>query len=536
MKKIRLISFLALFLCAVMLLVSCGGAKSGSVKELAFKKVIAKSTAEEPATVTIEKLSLEGAVETSAYPFFVVKNNESNTRVVYNVEQNKVVFTDSNTNPAITVNFNFKTRAEIEVYALYFCVKVTDTTGTTPKYQTSLYDASGNRVAQIDGIKALNSPVFDLVSFGGKVYRLSDAKTGTLTEVAYSPLNGDLPGIDAATEAYYYDFSGADVDIYDKNLNLVATYRTKGATYSSESMILKNGNVAVQLRYKLPNTAENYTFISGTDKYLMKTVIVNAKNGKTTDASFNYFLDYGMSLNVDYGFGIEMDEMLKKNIVSYASIYPIVDGILMDRSADEIMVVVDANMKILGRIDAMVDNQRAGTFVNNIYPGYFTVWLANGDRVLLNEKGKVIGNITGAADDDITYSYIYAGGKIFNYALEEVYDYDANGYSMVGDPMEHSAIFTKDSEYFLYINGEFKPIDQKDDKLEYQDAGTGIYVIEDSTDLLNVKTTYYNDKGEAILTLEKGATLEYIGGGDDFGFFFVYDSETSKPTYYRVAY
>ena len=327
------------------------------------------------------------------------------------------------------------------------------------------------------------------------------------------------------------------MNVYDKNLNLLTAYRMEGNPNSSARMILKNGNVAVQMRYLLPNTATDYTYISGTNKFLMKTVIVNAKNGKTTEVDFNYFLNYGMSLNADTGAGIEQNEMLKKDIVTVAGITPIVDGILMNGAADSMLVAMDANMKILGRIDAMVDNQSNGTFVDNIYPGYFTANLKNGSVVLINEKGKVIGNIDGA--NDITYSYLYAGGKIFNYALEEVYDYEANKY-VLEDTLEHSAIFSKDNggtdEYFLFINGALQAIDTKDDKLAYQGAFKGVYAIEDSTDLLNVKITYYNDKGEAVLTLEKGAALSYETDGDDFGLYSTIDPETLKTVYYRVTY
>lgn len=535
MKKIRLISFLALFLCAVMLLASCGG-KSGSVKELAFNKVIAKSTAEEPATVTAEKLTLEGTVTTDdKYPF-VVLTKEDATRVIYNLEQNKIVFTDSNTNPAITVNFVFQTPND---RTAYFAVQVTDATEAKVKEQTSLYDASGNQIVQVDGIKALSAPNFDLVSFGGKVYRLGDTSaTATLTAVAYSALNGALPSIDQATEDYYYDFSGNDFDIYDKNLNLLTTYRVEGNPDSVVNMILKNGNVAVQLRYLLPDDAKDYAYYDGSDKIAMKTLIVNAKNGKTTEVSFDYFLLGGISLNVDLGWDIGIDnEMLKKDIVSFATICPISDGVLLSSATDRMLVALDAKLKVLGRIDALVDNQANGNIIQNIYPGYFTVNLVNGDTVLLDDKGKVVGNISGA--DDITYSYLYADGKIFNYALEEVYDYEANEY-VLEDILEHSAIFSKENdgttEYFLYTNGAFTAIDTKDDKLEYQFTYKGIYVVEDSTDLLNIKTTYYNDKGVAVLTLEKGATLTPVVDGDDFGLYGMIDPETSKPVYYRVAY
>ena len=541
MRKIRLLALLSLFLCAVMVLTSCGigGSKSGDIKALSFKDVVKKSTAEEPATAQIEKLTLEGTV-VNRNDVFVVLLKDGVSQTVYNMVQNKVVFTNTAL-PFATTTINIY---DPDDRTAYFTVQVTDNTGTETRYQTTLYDASGNTIATLDRIEN-PTRTFDLISFGNKIYRLGDTSaTATLTELtAYSALAGGIPDIDAATADYYYEFNyggGKNVHVYDKNLKLVSVYNVEGNPTGVTNMILENGNVVFQATYRLPDDASDFDYSSGTAKYKMNTVIVNAKNGKAKEISFDYMLIYGGSFSVDEGNGLDEDDgSISAKIRSVAGLYPIVDGILMNNAADVMAVAVDNNMKILGRLDAMYDNQGPLALIDNIYPSYFTVGLANGGALLINEKGKVIGDIGGA--DALTYSYIYAGGKLYNYSLEAVYDYEAAGYE-VEEALEHSAILSKDNngtdEYFIYTNGELKALDTKDDKLTFMgaDPDLGVYAIQDTTDLLNVVTRYYNDKGEQILSLEKGAALYSVMDGDGFALFGMADPETTQTVYYRVTY
>ena len=541
MRKIRLLALLSLFLCAVMVLTSCGigGSKNGNIKALSFKDVVKKSTAEEPATAQIEKLTLEGTVTSANYPF-VVLSKAGVSKTVYNLEQNKVVFTATTVALLDTTVFGFN---DPDGYTAYFWVQVTDNTEATARYQTTLYDASGNSIATVDRIAAPNR-TFDLVSFGGKIYRLGDeSATATLTEVTgYSALSGDIPNIGAATADYYYQFNfggGNNVHVYDKNLKLVSVYNVEGNPVNVSRMILDNGNVVFQAFYRLPDDASDFDFSSGTDKYKMKTVIVTAKDGKAKEISFGYMLLYGSSFSVDDGNGLDEDDgSLSAKIRSIAGIYPIVDGVLMSGATDTMFVAVDNNMKILGRFDAMYDNQAPLTLIDNIYPSYFTVDLANGGTLLIDAKGKEIGDISG--NDAITYSYIYAGGKMYNYKLEVVYDYEAAGYDLE-ETFERSAIFSKDNagtdEYFIYLNGALTALDTKDDKLDFYGASNGVYLIKDTTDLLNPVIRYYNEKGELLLT-QKGAVpslTPVLANNTDTALFSEVDPDTTHLVYYRLT-
>lgn len=540
MRKIRLLALLSLFLCAVMVLTSCGigGSKNGNIKALSFKDVVKKSTAEEPATAQIEKLTLEGTVTQTSYPFVVLSKDGVN-KTVYNLEQNKVVFTATTVALLDTTAFGFH---DPDGYTAYFWVQVTDNTEATARYQTTLYDASGNSIATVDRIAAPNR-TFDLVSFGGKIYRLGDTSaTATLTELtAYSALNGDIPDIGAASADYYYAFNyggGKNMHVYDKNLKLVSVYNVEGNPTGVANMILENGNVVFQMTYRMPNDTEDYTYFNGTNKIKMETVIVNAKNGKAKEITFDYQLMFGSSFGIDIGSGLDEDDgFLAKKIRSIAILYPIKDRVLMNNSTDSIVVAVDNDMKILGRLDRMYDNQIG--VIDNTYPSYFTVGLANNGMLLINEKGKVIGDISGA--DQLTYSYIYAGGKLYNYNLEAVYDYEAAGYDLE-ETFERSAIFSKDNggtdEYFIYLNGTLTALDTKDDKLDFYGASNGVYLIKDTTDLLNPVIRYYNEKGELLLT-QKGVApslTPVLDNNTDTALFSEVDPDTTQLVYYRLTY
>lgn len=541
MRKIRLLALLSLFLCAVMVLTSCGigGSKNGDIKALSFKDVVKKSTAEEPATAQIEKLTLEGTV-VNRNDVFVVLLKDGVSQTVYNMVQNKVVFTNTNTALLATTTINIY---DPDDRTAYFTVYVNDTTGTEAREQTTLYDASGNTIATLDRL-ANPARTFDLVSFGNKIYRLGDTSaTATLTELtAYSALNGDIPDIGAASADYYYEFNyggGKNVHVYDKNLKLVSVYNVEGNPTGVTNMILENGNVVFQMTYRMPNDTEDYTYFNGTNKIKMETVIVNAKNGKAKEITFDYQLMFGSSFGIDIGSGLDEDDgFLTKKIRSIAILYPIKDRVLMNNTTDSIVVAVDNDMKILGRLDRMYDNQIG--VIDNTYPSYFTVGLANNGALLINEKGKVIGDISGA--DQLTYSYIYAGGKLYNYNLEAVYDYEAAGYE-VEEVLERSAILSKDNngtdEYFIYTNGELKALDTKDDKLTFMgaDSDLGVYIVQDTTDLLNKVNRYYNDKGELIFTQNGEDFLALVCDNDDgVALYSFVDPETTQLVYYRVTY
>lgn len=537
MRKTRPLALLALFLCAMMLLVSCSGAggNGNTVKSLPFKKVVKQSAAEEPATAQFEKLTLEGTVTQMNYPFVVLAKDDN--QVVYNIEQNKVVFSNTNTE-SLT--------AAVTPYApdgrtAYFCVRITDNRGLVPVFQSVLYDASGNQIAAVDRVEnpARN---FDLVSFGGKVYRLGDTSaTATLTELTgYSAISGNIPAIDAATSDYYYVFNAArtNVSVYDKNLKLLWYYAVEGAPADCTSMILNNGNVVFQTHDLLPAAAEDYTYFDGTDKYLMKTVVVNAKSGKAAEVSCNYVLTFGISADVDRGAGIDEDNwMFAKKIRSVGIFCPISDRILRNGLNDRMLVAVKDDFGFIGRLDAMIDNQAPASVINEIYPGYFTANLVNGGTVLFDGKGKEIGNISGA--DDLTYSYIFADGKLFGYDLKEIFDYETADYD-VENVFEHSVILSKDNdgvtEYFIYTDKVLTPLDTKDDKLTYGYVGDGIYSITDSTNLLTPTIRYYNDKGEQILALDTPIVLARVTGGTNAALYSGVDPATTQSVYYRVTY
>lgn len=546
MRKFKPLALLSIFLCAVLLLASCGTAKAGGTdaKSLKFKEIVNKSTAEEPAAAAMEAVELEGTVQNTRGELVLLAKVGTSCSV-YNAAQNKVVFKTTRLLDSTTVNLYAP-----DGRTAYFTVQTTDTSDSALPQKTTLYDAAGQEIASVDGLETATRN-FDIVFFGKKAYRLGDdSATATLTEItAYSPLKATLPAISAATADYYYCFNVApmwggaanNVHIYNKDLSLVSVYSVEGAPNSAASMVLNSGKVLFQAAYQLLPTDENVTYYDGTDNYRLKTVLIDPKTGDGKEIDSEFVLAFGASLGVDLGNGAEEDDgSLNKKIRNLAFISPISDGWLLTGATDRMIVALDGNGKMIGRVDATVANQQAGGFFEEIRTGYFGVPLANGGVLLLNEKGKTIGEVSGA--DDLKYSYIIAGGKFYDYDLKELYDYEAAGYDLE-DAFEHCAILTKengngDTEYFRWEDGTVTPLITGTETANhtYGRLLDGIYMISDTTELLKPVVKYYNDRGDLILTLDRVIPLAELTSGEDYALYGGLDSQTSAFAYYHISY
>ena len=73
---------------------------------------------------------------------------------------------------------------------------------------------------------------------------------------------------------------------------------------------------------------------------------------------------------------------------------------------------------------------------------------------------------------------------------------------------------------------------------EVSGADSGVYLIKDTTDLLNPVIRYYNEKGELLLT-QKGAApslTPVLDNNTDTALFSEVDPDTTQLVYYRLTY
>ena len=536
MKRFRLVALLALFLCAVMLLASCGptAAKDPrNVKSLKFNQIVKKVNSVSGNSVSLNKLSLEGNITSSNGDLFLLEKTGA-SRTVYNAELDKVVYSLTSATALGSTSVSLQSNCFV-VYA---------------EKQTTLYGGDGAEVASVPYAGATISSVEDLVWFGGKIYRFGekDAKY-TLTAVdgvkATTPLPGNVFG---KSEKYYYTdpagvtYSGfgsvkvKSIVAYDLSLNPVFTYYPEEAG-NAEAFLLDNGNLAVQSRTALPADAADYTYYdaAGDVKYRLKTEVLDVKKGTAKEVDFPYVIRYSItigSLAEDAGEEVE----LAKGFDNLTVVYPIVDRRVVENSGNEMLLSMGNDLSVKGRLDQIVKFQRPTSLFEFYNTDTIVFTLADGSNLITNKKLKEIGRVPSNAQFRSTY--LLVGDSFCNYSLEELYNIGNNGFA-VEDCFAEVAILSKDNasgdeELYLWKPGsEPTKIDAADDNLTYQQINDSVYAIADATDPTNAKITYYNGKGEALLTTEKlGAFSFATWSGDDVSLWYATDGE-GNPVYYR---
>jgi hypothetical protein len=128
-------------------------------------------------------------------------------------------------------------------------------------------------------------------------------------------------------------------------------------------------------------------------------------------------------------------------------------------------------------------------------------WLigdAEGREFIVDEKGKVIGEVTNANHRD---TYLYASGKMYNYDLDIIYDY-AKDNLVIEYALDECVLFRNiDNEIICYSSTGSNTIVKKDSKREVFDVENDYFIIKDTTATDKVTYEFYNAKGDMITTI-----------------------------------
>ena len=550
MKK-RIITIIAIVLavaCLVCVLAACNSAsKAIKVKSAKIKINYVEPTVFASSNVS-EITELAGwnlAGGTDVLTKFSKYNAtlESNTYLVYNLKTNSVIV------EATTDDIVIRTSGDNA------CFTRSKTDLVTGKVTTTLYDMKGNVVKYKDASGADQESFVgedeiefefltsDIYEYADCYYRL-DPDSDTVTFIKRKSDMSDYEySFNATNDKYYYEMPHDEewnlisgVFVFNKNLDLVSSYYYE----SNDSMVgpyfLKNGNFVIQYVFDQPDSAEEYTYISEGKKYLMKTVVVNAKNGKATEKKFDYKIR-----NLWANEQEEDDEVtVSKSIENIARLYPIKDQRLLTDSNDRLYVSLSNSLKVKGRLDKMIDNQTVGTDFDTIKD--MLLIETKTSTKLVTTKGKVIGDVEIDASNN---SYIVRNGKFYDYNLNLVYDFGKDDYTLER-MLNNGAILRKENEtstdYYLYINGtDPTKLTSKSATLtvDYVSVSRYIYALK-STTLEKTTYTYYNEKGEELSGLPATVIANVYGNGRDQCY--IYSASVPNATtamnethYYRIA-
>ena len=544
MKRTKFVALMALVLCAVMLLASCGTAKTQkdprNVKALKYDQLIKSySQPESKETAVIEKIDVKGTVRRYSGTIYLFTDTEEKTTTVYNAKLGKVLYTCTDAekfeNDDITVTLS----------NYYFTVEddVDDT--------TALYAGDGTLVATVPYSGASVTTNSDLILFGEKIYRRGEKDDAVYTLTAVEGADPRLPillgTILEKTDDYYYTLSARGASgktnpvsillVYDHSLKLVASYTPDPGANSVQAFVLDDGNVVFQYRYRLPADAKEYTYCNnnGTEKYNVKTEIYNLKKNTTKEVDFPYAISaiQGASALLK-----EADDAIElaKGVSNLAFVYPIVNQRL-GSNMDAMYLSVGNDLSVKGRLDAMVDMQAPASIVRPFNNDVRAYTLADGTYMVTDAKDKEIGRIVTGAE--FQKNFIILNGVFYDYSLNVIFDCEANGFTMM-NIFDNFAILTKKNEagtandtYRWTPGSEPEKIIDGESDIYYETIGGG-YCIIDETDATNWKITYYDAKGNALLATENLSLIEQAMGSATSGAVYRATDAELKTVYYRV--
>lgn len=500
MKK-RLLAIAAMMLCVVMMLSSC----TLFTPNLKFKKLIQKDAAPE-AQITLssaKKLDVKGTIS-EEYSFdndnlivFVDNSNSSKTTTVYNVAKGEKIWSGTDTQDVkYTISFkevtvNYKSVAVLFVY----------TKGNKDTYSVTVYSENGSVIVDLSDVNlsTFNSNAWameDLLCVKDKIYRISeDGNANAIGD--WNELKNKPESLQKAGD-YYVGLEDYSVTIYDSSLNVTAVYNAP--MYDSASNVsgyiacpLSNGNVIVQYRVYQDIMSKKYDFLMNGNKYKLYTTLIQAKNGKTKDLNLDYVLE-----GVVYGDFLEQTGFNEK-IDNVAIAYEIEDK-YVNRNSNSAKAISMTNK---GRVAGVFEIPAPGVVWNDgvdlVAQNRWMLSTTDGRNLLLNEKGKVIGEIP------------YVGNANANFFLEDnkIYDWDLNVKLDLNEQkaenivvMNNSVLFeNEDGEQMIYTKDGVKNLTDKDEPgRSFTRLSGGAYMITDATEA-DAKYEIYNDQGTLLFTI-----------------------------------
>lgn len=493
MKK-KIVLSVSTLLCLIVALTSCFGATAS------FTSFVQKDSYKAPpaAATMITQADIDGnySSATNELVLFTKTENLLTTYTVYNIETGSKVWTGSestNTNTNETTSTKYSVNFVSQWDNTWFYVTATKTTVTSTDTDTdvsyTLYTANGNQFAYMSGDEA-KAPTYDrntdLINFDKKVYRINDA--GTVSLAFELSAFKSIPDVDYKAGNYYIAEADDTYTFYDANLNFVSNYSLPSYV-DAEAFILSNGNVLVQYTVEVDQFSDDYTFIDDEVKYELTTLLVNAKNGKTTKLNYDYVIEECYAAK-------EVSEALGLNekIDNVAVLYRIEDQRINTSVVSTTMASIGNNGKISKIFGDYIDGMLPG--MQPVANNRWKVMNTAEQTFVLDENGKVVGESTNI--DKYNSFYFVIDNKVYDWNFNLVVDLTSQKPTDITFMNSSIRYTNEDGEIKLYTNGSTQTIVAEDSKkaISYT-YGSLLYVVSDSS---GDKTTYsvYNYAGNML--------------------------------------
>lgn len=540
MKKLKVLLLATVLLLAAMLLASCAAAKD-------MKDIFDGTRYEDAApalTAATQVEALKGTTYVSKATYLVHLSatvidgeNTYQRNVVYNLKTNAVVL-EATTTITTDIDVTLKTHKEVD----YIVVNTTswqllNSMPIDHEYKTALVTDGGTVLGEVKG-RVTPTTVADLIELDGKCYRV--ARDGTIAHAFDLGAFSSLPAINAQTDEYYYyvDISSGEVFVYDLSCALIAYYTMPNYATTMQAFPLAGGDVLIQYIVAEAEDAEDYTFLlqggsyyAAPGKYTMHSLLLNVDRNKTKEIDLDYYiLDVNRATDNSWIESYGLDDH-SDNIATAVEI----KDQRIDTSTNALCAVVLSNGgRVRGELEKLVTAQTT-IIPTMVGVDRWTVSNADKQQFLVNEKGKVLGEIT--EKEASNECYYIAHGRLYNYDLSLVYDYKVaeleiyNGYEGV---MNHGVLLQNgEGELICYANNTPVTIAAKGTACSVYTVTSSYFVVRNATDINNVKYDVYNDVGTKLVSLDYAPTALLVA--ENGSCLVYYLQADGQSIYYRVA-
>ena len=540
MKKLKVLFLATALLLAVMLLASCATAKD---MKAAFDGTGYSDDAP-TLTAAMQVDALKGTTYVSKATYLVYLTdtvvdgeNTYQKNIVYNLKTNVVVL-EATTTVTTDIDITLKTHREVD----YIVVNTTswqllDSTPIDHEYKTALVADNGTVLGEVNKNVAPTT-VADLIELDGRCYRV--AKDGTVAHAFDLGAFSALPAINAQTDEYYYyvDLSSGEVFAYDQSCALIAYYVMPNYATTMQAFPLAGGDVLIQYIVAESEDAEDYTFLlqggsyyAAPGKYTMHSLVLNVDRNKTKEIDLDYYV-LGVNRITDDSW---VDSYaLDDRYDNIATAVEIKDQRVDTSTNARCAVVLSNSGRVRGELEKLVTAQTT-IIPAAVGTNRWTVSNADQQQFLVNEKGKVLGEVT--AKEARNECYYIVDGRMYNYDLSLIYDYRVaeleiyNGYEGV---MNHGVLFTKgDGELICYANNNAVTIAAKGTACSVYAVADSYFVVRNAADINNVKYDVYNDVGTKLASLDYAPTALLVA--ENGSCLVYYLQADGQSVYYRVA-
>ena len=531
MKKSRLIVLLSLVLCVATFFAACGN-RGPKLKDFYNMDEYAYEN-ENIVPTKGELLSDYVGATASVVGGKVVKFVEGDTTALYDMVANKKIWSFTKTDKTSLDSIDpIQVDEDLALYVI-----VVKTVGEEEDtYKTTIINQNGAEIASADD-KETATLKLDLIFFNDIVYRI-DAE-GKIAKAFDYNFTAGIPSISEYNESYYFAVDSKGIAVYDLDLKLVAAHKYPSYASGVKSLVTNDGNVLFQYSLELPEDATDYTYLNGTKKMQLISGLYNVKKNTVEDLDLDYVIADGYSRSVKDSYAA--DDLLDYNekFEQIVLAYDIVDERIDKSDAAVKLYAINGEGKVKATINELIMAQGYNEPVA-VAPNRYVVENYLGQALLLDEDGAVIGDVSEVdtpEHDNFKAAYMVVDGKLFNYDLKMIYDYEEAELT-VAKLYDNCALFVnEDGEYFLFKNGAATKIIEKPAEgattvksLTYKDN----YFVITTVNAADNKTTYeyYNVDGAKINVESKNFTI--VATYDGYMLAKTTDTE-GKAVYYRFS-